>query len=180
MNLYTLQKKNELIFERAICIPGNSTKAITKECFLKRAGHIGTDLVNFSWDFNVVKPITQFFLHVQFFFKYQVYKTFPVNLWENLCGWLNKESKSYLLDLSFGKAMKYLKYDGGDFKCPIKIGNMSIKFNNISFNEHFPILFLLPSGHYRIDVTITEGNRSIVFLQGNFFFAISDNRLEQY
>lgn len=82
------------------------------------------------------------------------------------------------MDWTFNNG-KYVKYDGGELKCPLK-GNIWAGYKNIDMQKEFPVVPLIPSGHYRFDATFTERNRKNVYLTVKLFFEISDNRIEVY
>lgn len=82
------------------------------------------------------------------------------------------------MDWTLGRALKYVSYDG-NLTCPMK-GNLTVSFKNISLNEHFPMVPLLPSGEYRIETSFTEADRNIIIAKSQFLIAISDVRLEKY
>lgn len=82
------------------------------------------------------------------------------------------------MDWTLGKALCYVEHDG-PIKCPMKKGFL-LSFNNLSLNKNFPVVPLLPSGQYRIDVTFTEAKRNNIYASWQLYFEISDNRLEQY
>lgn len=170
-----------MVFERFICRPGNSSKFRVNQCFIKKVGHIGTDRVNVSVKVSILKPVSELHAHLVVYFKYQVFKKFPIDIWEDICGWSTGKKKSFLMDWSIGKYMDAVKYDSGEkFQCPMMVGNLSVNFHNISFNEHFPFAPLMPSGHYRFDITTTEGQKSILMAYFQLFISIADNRIEQY
>lgn len=83
------------------------------------------------------------------------------------------------MDWTLGKVLQNVKYNGGLLRCPLK-GNLSMRIDDIALNKVFPLVPLLPSGHYRIDRTYTEGNRSNIYAKTQLFLEISDNRLERY
>lgn len=167
-----------MIFERFECDPGNSTVMIIKKCWMRRAGRIGSDRNNVYMEADIFKPLMGLYSHNVVYYKYGIYKKFPVDFWEDVCSWLNGKKKSFMMDWTLGRALKYVSYDR-NLTCPLE-GNLTVSFNNISLNKQFPMVPLLPSGHYRIETSLTEANRNIVIANTRFFIAISDTRIEQY
>lgn len=76
-------KKNEMIFQRFACQPGNSTKAIVKKCLMKRVGRISSDRVEFYMETDIVKPLMELRSHNVVYYKYRVFKKFPIDFWED-------------------------------------------------------------------------------------------------
>lgn len=160
---------------------GNSTKVTVTECWLKKVGRIGNDRISAVTRFRITEPITEAFLHMRAFYKYQAYqpyKKFPVDIWEDLCGWLNGTKNSFYLNWTLEPAKKFITYDG-EMKCPL-IGNLDMKFENISLNSRFPLTQIVPSGRYRVEVNFTEGDRSTIISGKRYYFSISDNRIGQF
>lgn len=166
-----------MTFQRLICKPGNSTTMIVKKCWMKRADRIGTDRVSLLIETDIVKPLTELKIHVIAYYKYLVFRKLPIDVVQDICGWSRNRKGSFILDWTFGQAIKYMHYDG-DLKCPL-IGNFTVSINNVSLNEQFPMIPLLPSGNYYTENILTGENHSIISTS-KFYFSISDNRIEQY
>lgn len=145
---------------------------------MRNTGRIGSDRVSFLFNATATKPITDLHVHVSVYYKYHVYKLFPVKLDENLCYWLNNQKGSFFMEWTLARALKYVKYDG-ELKCPIK-GNLSISFSNVLLNKEFPLVPLVPSGKYRVDNIFTEASSNTVIASTQFFIEVSDNRIEKY
>lgn len=160
-----------------ICGPGNSKSVSYINCYVKTAGRIGENKVEVNFEGVAIKPLNVVNFHIVFNYRYFVYKKFPIDLWEELCGWLNKTRMSWFLDLSLANSMDYIEHDGNK-KCPI-FGNYSIKMKNVSW-ETFPMPQMIPSGRYRLDVNVTEANRKNVIVQSMVYFSVSDNRVDQF
>lgn len=125
-----------------------------------------------------LKP-TGVHVHFQIYVKYQVYKKFPVDLYEDCCGWLDKSKKSFVLDWTLGKALEFVHPDGNKMRCPLN-GTYTLSFKNISINERFPMIPLIPAGQYMSDNTFLETGTNTVIFSAKIFFGISDHRIEQY
>lgn len=145
---------------------------------MKRSARIGSEQINFILQITFTKPITELYVHSQVFFKYQTFKKFPVDLWEDVCGWFNGTRKSHIMDRTIKPVLKYVKYDW-PLKCPLREGNFSMNYYNISISEQFAFP-LVPSGHYLLDTKFTEGDRKTTILKSQTYITISDNRIEQY
>lgn len=112
------------------------------------------------------------------FYKYRVYKIFPINIWEDICDWFRlKRKRSLLMQWSTGQIFEYVKYDR-KLECPLMPGNLSINFNNVSINEKFPFIPIVPSGRYRIEFTFTEKDKNVIIARSQAFFSISSNHVE--
>lgn len=116
---------------------------------MKKSGRIGNDLVTLNVLATFVKPLSALYIHYMVFYKYRVYKISPIDFWENLCDFLNKKKRSLLMEWSMGRIFDYVKYDH-KLECPLKEGNLLINFNNISINEKFPFIPIVPQGKYRL------------------------------
>lgn len=141
---------------------------------MKKSGRIDSDLVTLNSFTTIVQPLPVLFIHYIVSYKYQVYQMSPINLWENVCDHLSKKKVSKVMEWSNEHILKYVKYDQ-KLECPLKEGNLSISFNNISINEEFPFIPIVPRGRYRVELTFTESNKSLVIARAQAYFAISNN-----
>lgn len=125
---------------------------------------------------NLSEPIHDAWFHFEFYYRYNptTYQKFPVDLWENICDWFEGK-RAHILDWTVGKV---LKYSNLNHPCPY-IGHVYIRTDNLTTND-FPIEQLFPSGKYRIDVHFTDGNKSNVLVKSQYFFSISDYRIERF
>lgn len=105
-------------------------------------------------------PVEDIWLHTVFYYKYNgiSFFKFPIDLWENVCSWLNGTSRSYIMDWTYGRVMNYSNLN---HPCPF-IGLAYLKIDNISV-ANFPLEPLMPSGEYRVDVNITENKSVLLF-----------------
>lgn len=124
---------------------------------------------------NISQPIHDAWIHTVFNYRYKTYQKYAIDLWENACSWIKGLGKSYILDWTVKKLLKNTNYN---HPCPY-VGHTYIKINNISMSQ-FPLEPLMPSGQYRLDFNVTEGNRSHVLFIAKIFFSISDNRIERF
>lgn len=144
---------------------------------MKRAGRIGTDRINATLHFVMLQPLSEFHYHVMIYFKYQTYRRLPINISDDVCNLFKGRKRSNFLDMTMGRALKFIHYDH-KLECPLH-GDFTIQMTNISLNEEFPAIPLLPSGHYRVSIIFSEGPRKLDFLKAHFYLGISDTRTEQ-
>lgn len=166
-------KQNTILFERLQCLQNQGDSLASINCEMKR---ISRD--NFKIDIliNLTQPVKDVWIHGVAYFKYIHYQKFPVDLWEDLCGWLAGKSKSYLLDWG---VKKLLKYSNLNHNCPYE-NAVYVKNNNITLKDIHAFEVFLPSGRFRLDVNLTEGYRGKVFFMMKMYITISDHRVEQF
>lgn len=162
--------------ERFDCKVGNSTKIILRECWFKKVDRSESDRVSVSLKATIIKPLTDVFAYTAAYYKYQTYKKFPVDYWDDICGWLNGRKPSLLMDWTLKRGMRYVEY-GRELRCPL-IGNFSFKFNNISLNEKFPIVPLFPAGQFLFETNLTEADRKTIIISWRSFVSISDSHVK--
>lgn len=131
------------MFEKHVCEQGNSKKVTILNCTMKQAGRIGTNLLAMHFAANVHEPLTKIQVHTVFYFRYFVYTKFPIDLWEEVCGWMNGLERSFILDWTLVKAMHFVQHDG-NFTCPL-LGRYTMNIKNIS-QDYFAFPPLIPSG----------------------------------
>lgn len=158
--------------------------------------HIRRNILKVNISLNFSEPVYDFWLHSVFNFRFNrmIYQKFPIDLWvlkshllcififvlnnnclqENICGWMNHSTKSYIMDWTFGKVLQF-----SNLNRPCPLVYLYLKFENISMS-HFPIPQFLPSGQFRVDHYITGGNRKDVWVVMQSFMSISDTRVEQF
>lgn len=89
-----------------------------------------------------------------------------------MCGFLDGSARSYALNTFMRNIGEYSNLK----KCPVK-GYVYMKVDKIPFNN-FIFEPLLPSGRYRVDFNLTEGNRDKVLIMFKMYIAVSDYRIE--
>lgn len=138
---------------------------------------ISRNALKIHFSLNLTKPIYDVWLHSVFYYRFNglTYKKFPIDLWENGCGWLAGTTKSWILDWTVGKV---LNYSNLNHPCPYE-GNVYLKVDSVPVSN-FVIDQFLPAGKYRIDYYCTNGNRSDVLFSSHMFMSVSDNRIEQF
>lgn len=127
---------------------------------------------------NFSEPVNNVWIHGVFYYRYNVnsYQKFPIDLWEDVCAWLGGDTHNYFLKWTGKNAQKFSNLN---HTCPYD-GSVWIKIDKIPVNRLFVLEPFLPSGRYRIDLNITRGFKKRPFMITRFFFAISDNRIEQF
>lgn len=125
---------------------------------------------------NVSEPIHTVYLHAVLYRMSVtgVYRKFAIDLWENVCGWLDGTVKSSLLDGSLGKAFNYSDTNL-NHKCPFE-GYMYMKTENLSLSK-FPFaninMDIVPSGSYRINAIVTDKVDGQWYVEGKVYFSVS-------
>lgn len=125
---------------------------------------------------NFTEPINDLHIHVVLYYKYKYYQKYAIDLWEDLCGWMNKTKRSILLDYTFGlkTMMPHLNLNQS---CPISYFRfMGERLERDTLDFQPP----LPSGRYRIDINVTGKSRDDNSFWVQFWFSISDHRIEVY
>lgn len=122
------------------------------------------------------KPLDELHVHTVFYYKYTVFRKFPIDVWENLCTVLNPKKRAFYLASAVDIIYPYIEHHG-KVQCPI-MGSYKVKMENIS-TESFDLPSLIPAGQYRIESNVTEKNRKNVLLMVVVFVSVSDNRIEQ-
>lgn len=115
------------------------------------------------------RPVNNMWLHGVFYYKYKYFQKFPIDLWENVCGWLNKNSKSYLLDWSLAF---FKNYTNLNHSCPYE-GDMLIRADSYQFGHLVNFGNYLPSGRFRMDVNLTEGRSKPAMVGTQIIFSIN-------
>lgn len=140
-------------------------------------------MINVS--FTLKEPLQKFYLHGIFYYRYNgiEYKKFPIDIWEDICEWLDQrdkpgglnKNKHFLMEWTIGKVLNYSNWN---HPCPYD-GEIFIKASQFPFGS-FQIPQFLPSGRFRIDVFILKADRKSIILASKAFFGISDHRLEVF
>lgn len=153
-----------------------SNKIEFGDCSIKHGGRIGTNLVIMNFNFTVKEPIDEPVAHMVFYYKYTIFRKFPIDMWQNVCEILNPKKQVQFFSSAFKPLLPYIQHDG-KLECPI-MGSYAARISNISLDQ-FDLPSLIPAGKYRIDVNITEKNRKNVILVTQTYATVSDNRIEQ-
>lgn len=176
-------QKNTLIFERVVCDKNTSDWVSNVTCILKRSSQYNL-LVDVGVNLNY--PVYKAFFHAVFYYRYNgiVYKTFPIDVFEDCCEWLIKrnqtgwleKNKYFILETAFGPL---LKYSNINHSCPY-VGPIYVKADLPLRNFYYILDYLVPAGRYRVDWSLTDGNKNHIFMSGKLYAAVSDHRIEQF
>lgn len=139
--------------------------------------YISRDHLKFDVRGNLSEPIYDFWVHTVGYYKFNQfsYQRFAVDFWDNGCDWLANKTKSYAFDWTIGRV---LQYSNINHTCPYD-GQIFLKINNVSIH-HFAVEPLVPSGRYRVDANVTDGNRKKVLAMASAYFSVSDHRIERF
>lgn len=168
-------QKNYIIFEKFECEAGNSTSVIVNKCVVGNSGRNGSDRVDVSVHTTIIKPLPELYLHVVVYYKYQEYTKLPIQVWDDACAFLSNKKQSFAMEMIYS-VQPFIKYNG-QLRCPLK-GNLSIDVNNISLNKQFPLIPLLPTGHYLTTVKFFEGDRNTLIGRTKAYTHITDSSVE--
>lgn len=155
------------------CYQNRNGSLASVKCIVKR---ISRDNIKLNIAINLTAPVKDVWIHGVFYYKYTQYQKFPIDLWENLCGWLDGTDKSHFLEWT---TRKILKYSNLNHSCPYD-GNVFVRADSYPMQNLLSFESILPSGRFRVEINLTEGYRKRVFFASKLFFAISDNRIEQF
>lgn len=116
---------------------------------------------------NLTEPLDSLKIRFRFYHRYhQIYQPFPVDVTEDVCGFLNRNESVHILNGLYRGANKYLSENAKH--CPIN-GNISV--TNLPFDTNlFP--HILPAGQYRADAHIYKGNTKEFVISLKLFFLI--------
>lgn len=156
-------------FERLICETPPGSKVTQLHCKVKYIdrNHVKID----AWA-NITKPIEDVWIHVVSYM-FNTYQKLGIDLWENICDWLSGKKNSYIM---YWGIERILKYTNLNHSCPF-VGHVYIKANNVSMSK-FDFTTIIPSGRYRLDFQVAEGDRRKVIGGSKLYFSVSDHRIE--
>lgn len=121
---------------------------------------------------NLTEPISSLRTTSKFFYKYNTYQQVGGNLNIDLCDLIKNSQRTTVMEFVF---VKLSKFSNITHKCPY-VGYLYGKADNVSIDE-FAYPDLMPSGRFRVDSTVFEGDDRILF-NFSFYFSISDHRLD--
>lgn len=121
---------------------------------------------------NLTEPLTAAHVHILAYYRYNTWFKIA-DFWIDLCGWISGKEKAYVLD--YLKPLIF-KYTNLNHSCPYS-GYLFGKVDNISL-QLFTFPQIVPSGRYRIEVNVTEGDRNKPFASATIQSSISDHRIE--
>lgn len=138
--------------------------------------YISRTNLKIEFRFNLTKPMNAFWIHTVFYYKFNgiTFQKLPIDLLENFCDWFTGKAKSYALDWSISKIIKYSNLN---HTCPY-VGPILIKVDNISTNVFSLEQSFMPSGKYRVDNEYKESRVGRPFMRAILYFSVSDHRIE--
>lgn len=139
--------------------------------------YIKRNYLRFNAYGNLTKPIYDAWAHIVGYYRFNsiTYQRFAVDLWGNICDVLSRRRKSLVYDLTLAKILPYTNLN---HSCPYD-GHVFVKVDNISASL-FQLEHLIPSGRYRIDVTMTDGTKTHDMIKGSLYLSVSDSRVERF
>lgn len=169
-------QKNSIIFERFECGVGPGVAFATIRCDVRK---ISQQDMKMHMQMNFSEQLNGVWVHGVFYYRYNAhsYQRFPIDLWENVCAWLDKGAQHHSYFLKW-TGQNVRKFSNLNHSCPYS-GNVWIKVDRIPINSLVMLPFM-PSGRYRVDLNVTNGYNKKPFMITKFFFSISDNRVEQF
>lgn len=147
---------------------------IVNNCTVKNSRN-RSDQIDISIHTSILKPLPEIYLHVVLYFKYQTYKKFPIDLWDDACAWWengNGKKESFAMEVIMATLQKHIKYNG-QLRCPLK-GNLSVDVKDVVINKVIPPLPLVPTGHYLSSIKFFEGDRSTLIAHTKTYMQITD------
>ncbi len=154
--------------ERVTCKTYPESKIAHVSCKIKYIDrhHVKVDsYVNSTEPFNCT-------LHALMWYKYNTYQRIGGEIRENMCDWLSGKHNFFVLNWILRRISKYTNMN---HPCPLN-GHVYFKVDNISVNT-FAFPQIIPSGRYRVDVTMLESNQKILY-DMSIYFSVSDHRIE--
>lgn len=135
---------NHILFERFECTTNPLYPVIKMECDVRRISQRDMKMfirANFS------EPVHSIWIHGVFNYKYNTfsYQKFPIDLWEDLCAWLNGGKPTYFLKWT---AVNVRNFSNMNHPCPYS-GTAWVDIKRIPLNRLIMLEPLLPSGRYR-------------------------------
>lgn len=161
-----------MIFERFEC--GNYPNATLQfsKCDVRL---ISRKAMKFDIVGHLNHPVKSAFMHTVLYYRYNTYKKYAWDLWEDFCGYLDGSKKSYFLDFTLKRVLNFTNVNR---PCPFE-GDVFVKINNISL-EKLPFEPLLPAGRYRLDINFTDSSKKHIIFTSKLFGSVSDHRIERY
>lgn len=158
-----------------VCTPSPIGGMTIVHCDIK---HISRRNVRVKIENSFEKPVTTAWAHIVVYYRYNTYQKYAIDLWENLCGFLDKKASSYFMLWAVSRVLNYTNLN---HSCPYK-ENIIIKINNMSIDV-IQIEPLMPAGRYRLDINLTKishtYNLKQIYGMYKIYGSVSDNRIEQ-
>lgn len=121
---------------------------------------------------NLQKDVQLVETNIGIFYRYVRWQRITGSMWENLCDAFDPKKFTPILDLLL-KNMK--NYTNAGHPCPY-VKNETIYAVADRYNLNDFKLPFIPSGQYRVDMTLTDGRERHPLFFTEFYFDISDHR----
>lgn len=166
-NIVNLLQENPLTIDSYLCnSPNGKIRSLVCDVKYLHQGNLKVDVHG-----NLSETVHDAWVNAVFYYKYDTYQKYAINLWENLCDWFSGKTQSHILDWTIGRVQRFTNVN---HTCPYYEGYKYIQIDNISM-EAFPLEPLMTAGRYRIDLSLTGENRSNVYFLGKLFISVSDS-----
>lgn len=174
------------MLESPVFLPSQENLVIFRRVELKVLDDSYFESVTFDWRpvahnvirlnataHNLLKTVNFMEIHVVAYHRYATWQKFLIDLWENACDALDPNIYTPVLDIAFKFVRPYTNFR---HPCPYRV-NETVYFAADKMNFSKLLMPLLPSGPYRLDVTVAVGRtrHPILFLQ--IYTEISDHRV---
>lgn len=171
---FCIPQSNRFHLNRFMCTILKPSVVQSAHCVAK---YISRSHLKIDYQIIYTEPIQNLWLHSQFYYKFNgiVYSSFPIDLWENLCDFFDgKIEKAMFSEWLFSKLEPFSNFN---HSCPYS--SFIVKAENVSMDKTFSFdRSILPSGRYRIDVSLAKENR-IPFLDMKIFGTNGEHYFEK-
>lgn len=169
-----LFQENKLTLERVVCAKSSPGSVVqSSHCIFKHISRTHLK-IEFSWIFT--RPVNGLWVRCVFYHKFNgiTFQKFPIDLVEDVCGWMSGTTKSFIMEWTFGKLLKYSNFN---HTCPY-VGPMWVRVNSFPEDAFDFEQALLPSGKYRVENYFMESAVGDPFMNATLYFSVSDHRLQ--
>lgn len=113
--------------------------------------------------------------HIILYYRYATYQKFLIDLWEDVCGFLDGVVTGPLTKIGMDN-LKTLDVElNFPKKCPLRPGQLSIVHRSLNYSN--VVIPLLPAGRYRLDIFMSAKRNGSIQGQTQTYFSISDFRV---
>lgn len=163
-------QKNEILFEKIECDTDKNV-CPNKTCYMRQMP-VARGRYNIFFKCDLTNPLKESHVHLVLNYRYNIYRTFLVDRWEDCCEFSSGKSPSLMLDVLF----KILgPYSNVNHTCPYTESIICSLMNYSSTD--FIIEPLLPAGRYRFDADVAQSRNGTPFMAVKFYFSVSDYRI---
>lgn len=139
-------------FERLECIHNPNSGLKFNKCYARL---IGRQFIRIDMVAALNHTLESAFLHYSVFYQFSTneFRSFPVNGWEDFCGYMRGDAGNIFIKTIYPPFRKFTNLNDS---CPIKRPFILFKIQNLTMS-YFSPLFMIPSGRYRLDLAFHEG-----------------------